>query len=226
MNNRARPEQFGIGRLFEHVRDAVIVADAGSERILLWNKGATEMFGYAAAEALELPLHALVAPELVDRHRAGLARYAAEGTGDLVDSGKSYELEALRNDGSKFFVELTLTSVAEPSPGGGRAVMALIRDASDRKAAEKWRTAELSQKRALELHDSVVQLLVVSKAYFDLDDDEAGRAAVEKALQKARAMVGQMMEERESLFGLRPGDFVRSEPASSEPLSSEPDETP
>jgi hypothetical protein len=39
-------------------------------------------------------------------------------------------------------------------------------------------------------------------------------------------MVGQMMEERESLFGLHPGDFVRSEPASSEPVSSEPDDTP
>lgn len=217
MNDSARPEQFGIGRLFEYIRDGVIVADAASERILLWNKGATEIFGYDADEALSLPLHALVAPQLVERHRAGLARYAAAGTGDLVDSGKSYEVEAVRKDGSTFFIELTLNSVAEPSPAGGRAVMALIRDASDRKAAEKWRTAELSQQRALELHDSVVQYLVVSKAYFDLGDAEAGRAAVEKALQKARAMVGQMMEERESLFGLRPGDFVRSEPASAEP---------
>jgi PAS domain S-box-containing protein len=217
MDDRARPQQFGIGRLFEHVRDAVIVADAGSERILLWNKGATEIFGYDVDEALALPLHALVAPELVDRHRAGLARYEAAGTGDLVDSGKGYEVEAVRKDGSTFFVELTLTSVTETSPAGGRAVMALIRDVSDRRAAEKWRTAELSQQRALELHDSVVQDLVVSKAYFDLDDAEAGRAALEKALQRARAMVGQMMEERESLFGLRPGDFVRSEPASAEP---------
>lgn len=217
MSDRARPEQFGIGRLFEHVRDAVIVADAGSERILLWNKGATELFGYEPEEATDLPLHALVAPHLLDLHRSGLARYEAAGAGQLVDSGKAVEVEAVHKDGTTLFVELTLTSVAESSPAGGRAVMALIRDASDRKAAEKWRTAELSQQRALELHDSVVQYLVVSKAYFDLDDFAAGRAALDKALQKARAMVGQMMEERESLFGLRPGDFVRSEPASSEP---------
>jgi PAS domain S-box-containing protein len=217
MSDRARPEQFGIGRLFEHVRDAVIVADAGSERILLWNKGATEMFGYEPEEVANLPLHALVAPQLLDLHRSGLARYEASGTGELVDSGKAVEVEAVRKDGTKLFVELTLTSVPESSPAGGRAVMALIRDASDRKAAEKWRTAELSQQRALELHDSVVQDLVVSKAYFDLDDIEGARAAVDKALQKARAMVGQMMEERESLFGLQPGDFVRSEPASKGP---------
>jgi PAS domain S-box-containing protein len=187
----------------------------------LWNEGATELFGYEADEALALPLHALVAPHLVERHRAGLARYQTEGTGELVDSGKALEVEAVRKDGTTFFVELTLTSIAQPSPSGNQAVMALVRDASDRRAAEKWRSAQISQQHALELHDSVVQLLVVSKAYFDLDDPEAGRAALDKALQKARAMVGQMMEERESLFGLQPGDFVRSEPA-----SSEPDEAP
>lgn len=214
MTDQTRPEQFGIGRLFEHVRDAVIVADASSERILLWNTGAGELFGYTADEALSMPLHGLVAPHLVDRHRTGLARYAASGTGDLVDSGKPVEVEAIHKDGSPLVIELTLTSISETTESGNRAVMALIRDASERRAAEKWRAAQLNQQHALELHDSVVQDLVVSKAHFDLGDSEAGRAALEKALQKARAMVGQLMEERETLFGLRPGDFVRSKPAS------------
>ena len=214
MTDQTRPEQFGIGRLFEHVRDAVIVADASSERILLWNAGARELFGYDSDEALSMPLHGLVAPHLVEQHRTGLARYAASGTGELVDSGKAVEVEAIHKDGSPMVIELTLTSIAETTASGNRAVMALIRDASERKAAEKWRAAQLNQQHALELHDSVVQDLVVSKAHFDLGDSDAGRAALEKALQKARAMVGQLMDERETLFGLRAGDFVRSKPAS------------
>jgi hypothetical protein len=31
-----RPEDLGFGRLFERIRDAVIVADAKTQRIVLW----------------------------------------------------------------------------------------------------------------------------------------------------------------------------------------------
>src|SRR5688500_3186610 len=141
MDRAHRPEDFGIGRLFEHVMDAVVVADASSERILLWNQGAAKMFGYAAEEALTIPLHQLVAPHLVDRHRAGLARYQQLGTGDLVDSGTPVEVEAIRKDGTSFPVELTLSSVDTQRAGGGKVVMALIRDATDRKAAAQVRDA-------------------------------------------------------------------------------------
>ena len=216
MEREPRPEDFGIGRLFEHVKDAVVVADPKTERILLWNRGASEMFGYEREEALAMPLHKLVAPHLVDLHRTGLARYAGTGTGELVDSGRAVEVEAVRKDGSTVVVELTLTSIGEQTATEGPAVMALIRDATDRKVADQWRGARLNHQLALELHDSVVQDLVVSKAHFELGDSDAGRAALEKALQKARSMVGQMMEEREALFGLHPGDFVRTEPVSPE----------
>ena len=40
------PGDVGIGRLFEHVRDAVVVADAASGQIVLWNPAAEKMFGY------------------------------------------------------------------------------------------------------------------------------------------------------------------------------------
>ena len=49
---RMRPEDLGIGKLFEKVRDAVVVAEARTQRIVLWNPTATKIFGYSTSEAL------------------------------------------------------------------------------------------------------------------------------------------------------------------------------
>lgn len=59
-----RPEELGIGRLFEHIRDAAIVADARTQQILLWNPAASRIFGYSASEALKLRVEALVPESL------------------------------------------------------------------------------------------------------------------------------------------------------------------
>lgn len=217
MTPEHRPQDFGIGRLFEQIRDAVVVADAKSERILLWNRGATEMFGYSKEESQNMLLHELVAPHLVERHRAGLARFQATGEGAFVDSGKPVEVEAVRGNGTVFPVELTLNSIDTSSPEEGRKVLALIRDASDRRAASQVREAKLRQQAALEIHDSIVQGIVVAKTSFELGEHERGLEVLAKTLQVTREMVSQMMEERQDIFGLHPGDFVRSEAASLEP---------
>ena len=75
------PRDLGIGRLFESVRDAVIVADAGSGGIVLWNPAAEEIFGYTAAEALGMGVEDLVPDRLRARHRAGMAGYRDTGRG-------------------------------------------------------------------------------------------------------------------------------------------------
>jgi PAS domain-containing protein len=40
------PQDLGIGRLFERIQDAVIVAVAKTQQIVLWNPAATNIFGY------------------------------------------------------------------------------------------------------------------------------------------------------------------------------------
>ena len=62
-----RPRDLGIGKLFERIRDAAIVADAKSQRIFLWNQAATNIFGYSTSEALGLHVEALVPEHLKDQ---------------------------------------------------------------------------------------------------------------------------------------------------------------
>ena len=130
----ARPEDFGLGRLFWAIPEAVVVADAATGRITLWNPAAQALLGYPAAEALGRDVAVLVPDRLGEAHRAGLARYRDTGRGRLVDSGAPVELVAVRRDGAEIPVELTLTALDAP---GGRYVLAFIRDLTERRRAEE-----------------------------------------------------------------------------------------
>jgi PAS domain S-box-containing protein len=82
-----RREDFGIGSLFERVRDAVIVTEAGSGRVILWNPAATRVFGYPASEAIGMLVEALVPEYLKEHHRMGMARYG-EREGEVPTSNR------------------------------------------------------------------------------------------------------------------------------------------
>jgi len=138
MGERLRPEDMGFGRLFERIRDAVIVADARTQRIILWNAAATKMFGYSASEALNLRVEALVPESLKAAHRAGIARYAETGHGPYIDSDAPLDLPAVRKDGGEISVEMSLSPVHTAHEEGGdepRFVLAIIRDVTGRKRA-------------------------------------------------------------------------------------------
>src|SRR5829696_7173334 len=138
-SDRLRPEDLGFGRLFERVRDAVIVADAMTQRIILWNAAAAKMFGYSASEALELRVEALVPEPLKAAHRAGIARYAETGHGSYIDSDALLDLPAVRKNDEEIHVELSLSPIGlvDDTNGGRRFVLAIVRDITERKRAEE-----------------------------------------------------------------------------------------
>src|SRR5215216_1740423 len=134
-----RPQDLGIGRLFERIRDAAIVADAKSQRIVLWNQAATNIFGYSLSEVLGLHIEALVPAYPKDQHRAGIARYAETGHGPYIDPPSQLELPALRKGGKEIHVELSLSSIGlgDDADGSERYVLAIVRDITKRKRAEE-----------------------------------------------------------------------------------------
>jgi len=134
-----RPEDLGIGKLFGRIREAVIVADARTQRIVLWNPAATNIFGYSISEALKLNIEKLVPEPLKAQHRAGITRYAETGRGPYIDSRRLLELPALTKSGEEIYVELSLSplGVVGDTNGGRRFVLAIVRDVTERKQAEE-----------------------------------------------------------------------------------------
>jgi PAS domain S-box-containing protein len=135
-----RPEDLGFGRLFEMIRDAVIVADARTQRIVLWNAEAAKMFGYLASEALKMRVEELVPEPLKDAHRVGITRYAKTGHGRYIDSDAPLDLPAVRKNGQEIRVELSLSPIRpvhDEDDGEAQFVLAIIRDVTERKRAEE-----------------------------------------------------------------------------------------
>src|SRR5918997_594050 len=149
-----RPQDLGITRLFETIRDAAILADAKSQRIVFWNQEATNIFGYSVSEVLGLHIEALVPEYLKDQHRVGIARYAETGHGPYIDPPSHLELPALRKGGKEIHVELSLSSIGlgDDADGSERYVLAIVRDITKRKRAEEEirRLTEDLEKRVAE----------------------------------------------------------------------------
>lgn len=165
-----RPEDLGFGRLFDRVRDAVIVADAESQRIVLWNQAATKMFGYSLSEALELRVEVLVPDPLKAQHRTGMARYAKTGHGAYIDSYELLDLPALRKDGEEIRIELSLSPIgpADDKAGGlGRFVLAIVREVTERKKAEE-EVRRLNETLEEQVAERTAQLVASERRLKDL----------------------------------------------------------
>jgi PAS domain S-box-containing protein len=148
------PEDFGIGRLFAHTREAVIVAEVDSGRIVLWNPAAERLFGYSAAEAIGgLVEELIVPPSWRPAHRAGLARYQRSGHGLVIDASRPVEVTARTRMGAELAVELSLAPL-EPTRDGHRFVLAVIRGVSEQR---ETRRALERQAELLDLaHDAII----------------------------------------------------------------------
>ena len=136
MRQHFHPEDLGFGRLFDEIRDAVIVADPQTQRIVLWNRAATNIFGYSPSEALTLRVEDLVPERYRAQHRAGMKRYCETGDGPYIGASRLLDLPALLKNGKEIRVELSLSPIESAAGGSDRYVLAIIRDVTERNRAE------------------------------------------------------------------------------------------
>ena len=111
--------------------DAIISANSRGN-IISWNKGAETIFGYSEEEVLGKPLTLLMPERYKGDHRKGLERVLSTGESDVI--GKTVELHGLRNDGSEFPLEISLSTWKK---GGEPYYCGIIRDVTERKRMEQ-----------------------------------------------------------------------------------------
>ena len=107
----------------------IIIDDKG--KMALVNRQAEDMFGYARHEMLGKPIEMLIPSRLHEAHVGHRETFLR--TPRLRPMGKGRSLVALRNDGSEFPVEISLSPVHAASR---RFVSSVIRDVTERKHME------------------------------------------------------------------------------------------
>ncbi|HLZ26326.1 MAG TPA: ATP-binding protein [Chloroflexota bacterium] len=120
----------GPGWLFASIRDAVIVADAETSRIALWNPAATHLLGFEPVDVVGLALGELI-HDLLHTRQWDAARRGGSSADKL-------ELFARRQAGAEICVELTLSPLSSAVEGHAY-VLAVVRDVSERRLADEER---------------------------------------------------------------------------------------
>ncbi|WP_310450692.1 EAL domain-containing protein [Sulfuritalea sp.] len=157
----------------QSANDAIVTADSRGN-IVGWNRQAEAAFGYTEAEIISQPLTRLIPERHRESHVRGIDRVLAGGESRV--SGKAFETEGLRRDGTEFPIELSL---AKWEVGDKRYVSGTIRDISERIRTEQHLRVAATTFEAQEgvtITDANKVILRVNRAFTEItgyDSDEA-----------------------------------------------------
>ncbi len=159
--------------------DAIIVIDA-SGAIRSVNRSVETIFGYEASEMLGRNVWMLMPEPYASEHDSYLDAYLRTGQRRIIGVGR--EVSGRRKDGAVFPMEL---SVGEVRTAGERLFVGIVRDITDRKAAEAAIRAREAELRSI--LDTVPDAIIVI--------DEAG-------------IIQSFSPAAERLFGYRAEDAI------------------
>ena len=162
-----RPEGW-LGDIVALVHDAVISTD-NEQRILLFNKGAEETFGYARHEVLGKPVSMLFPERFRAAHGAHVQQFGSTQEVTRLKKGRG-GIIGLRKDGTEFQAEASISKAGNPP-----TYNVFLRDISERLQAEEMlrQSAELYR----DLYDKA------PIAYFSATADGLIEMANDRALE-------------------------------------------
>ncbi|MEI7613699.1 MAG: PAS domain S-box protein [Betaproteobacteria bacterium] len=115
----------------QSANDAIVTANSAGI-IVAWNRSAQTIFGYAPDEIIGQPLDSIIPQRYLSAHHAGMERILSGGEQHII--GNTFDISALRKDGSEFEIDISLTrwQVAD-----GLYFTATIRDVTRRNKIER-----------------------------------------------------------------------------------------
>lgn len=132
--------------ILQRAPDAIMFADREG-LIRIWNRGAEEIFGFTAAEALGQSLDLIIPEKMRGRHWEGYWRVMATGV-SRYGARELLAVPALRKSGEPLSVEF---SIVMPPDSEGRplGVAAIVRDVTVRWQKERELKARLAALEAV-----------------------------------------------------------------------------
>ena len=110
--------------------DAIILIDH-EERVVYWNSSACSMLGYAPEEIMGKNIMVIIPHRYRETHALAFKKFVETGQGSLL--GKTYQVFAVRKDGTEIPVELAVSGIRLKDKWHAAGI---IRDISERKKLE------------------------------------------------------------------------------------------
>lgn len=183
-----------IWRMLDSAPDGMLLAD-GDGAILAVNQQVERLFGYDRDELIGGSVDQLLPERLRHVHRGHRASYHA--VPQVRSMGERLELRARRRDGSEFPVEVSLSPLTD---AGGFAVVASIRDVSERIAVE--RRLALSEETFRTSFENAPVGMIVARL------DDGGRPILERVNRAFAELLGQPVG---TLLGVDSNEIVHRE---------------
>ncbi len=123
-----------LSGILDIASEAIVSVD-DEQRIVLFNQGAEQIFGYGAAEIMGRPLNLLIPARFHAKHRRHVQHFGeAPVVARLMGERGDVEIIGVRKNGEEFPAE---ASISKLDAGGCRIYTAVLRDVTERRRAER-----------------------------------------------------------------------------------------
>lgn len=196
-----------LSRLIEGSGDAIITTDLNA-RVLSWNRGATEIYGYAAEEVLGKPFH-MTPPHLAAEAQSAMERLRQ---GETV---RNLETQRIHKSGRLIDVVVTAAPLRDAA---GRVIgfSGISKDVTELKRLQLDLALHQERDRICrDLHDGVIQSIYATGLTLEATANGLNpdlEPVRQRLYQTIDQLTGIIKDIRNYIFDLRPNCFANDDP--------------